>query len=69
MGVVSTNLPANPYGSSVLGCALEEGVTIGSRLVLLLNAVFVYCTALKTFIQASQTKNGTKEYKITWLEG
>ena len=69
MGVVNTNLPANPYGSGVLGCALEEGVTNGSRLVLLLNTVFVYCTTLKTFIAASQAENDTKEYKRTWLEG
>ena len=61
MGVVNTNLPTKTSGSGVSGCALEEGVTVGSRLVLLLSAAFVYCTTLETFFQAFQAKNGTIE--------
>ena len=56
MGLVNTNLPTNPFGSRVSGCALEGGVTVGSRLVLLLCAVFMYCTILKTFIQVFKAK-------------
>ena len=33
MGLLNTNLPTNPFGSRVSGCALEGGVTVGSRLV------------------------------------
>ena len=61
MGVVNTNLPTKTSGSGVSECALEEGVTVGSRLVLLLSAAFVYCTTLETFFRAFQAKNGTKE--------
>lgn len=61
MGVVDTNLSTDPSGFRVSGCALEEGVTVGSKLVLLLSAMFVYCTTFKTFFQPFQAGNGTKE--------
>ena len=57
----NSNLLTNRSGSRVSGCALEESVTVGSRLVLLLSAVFVYFTTLETFSQAFKIKNGTKE--------
>ena len=37
----NSNLPTNRSGSRVSGCALEKSVTVGSRLVLLLSAVFL----------------------------
>ena len=61
MGVFNSNLPCNRSGSRVSGSALEAGLTVGSRLVFLLNTVFVYCKTLKTFLQAFQAKNGTIE--------
>ena len=54
MGVFNSNLPCNRSGSRVSGSALEAGLTVGSRLVFLLNTVFVYCKTLKTFLQAFQ---------------
>ena len=61
MRVFNSNLPSNRSGSRVSGSALEAGLTFGSRLVFLLNTVFVYCKTLKTFLQAFQAKNGTIE--------
>ena len=57
----NSNLPSNRSGSRVSGSALEAGLTFGSRLVFLLNTVFVYCKTLKTFLQAFQAKNGRIE--------
>ena len=57
----NSNLPTNRSSSRVSGCALEKIVTVGSRLVLLLNAVFVYFTNLETFFQTFKIKNGTIE--------
>ena len=57
----NSNLPTNRYSSRVSGCALEKSVTVGSRLVLLLNAVFVYFTNLETFFQTFKIKNGKIE--------
>ena len=53
----NSNLPTNRSR----GCALEKSVTVGNRLVLLLNAVFVYFTNLETFFQTFKIKNGTIE--------
>ena len=61
MGVFNSNFPSNRCGSRASGSALEAGLTVGSRLVFLLNAVFVYCKTLKTFLQPFQAKNGTIE--------
>ena len=60
-GMFNSNLPTNRSGSRVSGCAIEEGVTVCSRLVFLLSAVFVYCTTLETFSHAFHAKNVAKE--------
>ena len=41
VGMFNSNLPTDRSGYRVSGCALEKSVTVGSRLVLLLSAVFV----------------------------
>ena len=55
----NSNLPTDRSGYRVSGCALEKSVTVGSRLVLLLNGVFVYFTTLETFFQTFKIKNDT----------
>ena len=57
----NSNLPTNRSGSGVSGCTLEKSVTVGSRLVLLLSAAFVYFITSETFSEASKIKNDTKE--------